>query len=104
MFAFNDSLLPSQPWKGFTWDWYFGTERPKLGVFNERSIMSLIGTSLYITMSVLALLVDVGTCNAFLFNRYDFRQKGFLFWFFRAMCQTVLKTVLDGPSKHCDLG
>lgn len=79
VFAFNDSLFPSLPWKGFTWDWFFGTDRPKLGVFNERSIMRSIGTSLYIAVGVSTLSVVVGTCNAFLFNRYDFRMKGILY-------------------------
>lgn len=79
IFAFNDSLFPSLPWKGFTWDWFFGDERPKLGVFNERSIMRSIGTSIYIAIGVSALSVVVGTCNAFLFNRYDFRFKGILY-------------------------
>lgn len=79
IFAFNDSLFPSLPWKGFTWDWFFGGERPKLGVFNERSIMRSIGTSIYIAIGVSALSVVVGTCNAFLFNRYDFRFKGILY-------------------------
>ncbi len=79
IFAFNDSLFPSLPWKGFTWDWFFGSERPKLGVFNERSIMRSIGTSIYIAIGVSALSVAVGTCNAFLFNRYDFRFKSILY-------------------------
>ncbi len=81
IFAFNDSLFPSLPWKGFTWDWFFGSERPKLGVFDERSIMRSIGTSIYIAIGVSALSVTVGTCNAFLFNRYDFRFKNILYIF-----------------------
>ena len=79
VFAFNDSLFPSLPWQGFTWDWFFGTEQPRLGVFNERPIMRSIGTSAFVAVWVAVLSVAVGTCNAFLFERYDFRFKGLLY-------------------------
>lgn len=79
IFAFNDSLFPSLPWEGFTWDWFFGTERPRLGVFNERPVMRSIWTSLFVAGWVAVLSVIVGTCNAFLFERYDFRFKNFLY-------------------------
>ncbi len=72
VFAFNDSLFPSLPWQGFTWDWFFGTERPKVGVFHERPILRAMGTSLLVAVCVAALSVGVGLCNAFLFNRYRF--------------------------------
>ncbi|MCA0873270.1 ABC transporter permease, partial [Seohaeicola saemankumensis] len=32
VFAFNDSQFPSLPWEGFTWNWFFGQERPQIGV------------------------------------------------------------------------
>lgn len=79
VFAFNDSLFPSLPWEGFTWDWFFGDTTPKLGVFNERSIMRSIWTSGFVAVFVALLSVTVGTTNAFLFNRYDFRMRGFLY-------------------------
>ena len=79
IFAFNDSLFPSLPWEGFTWDWFFGTERPRLGVFNERPVMRSIWTSLFVAGWVAVLSVIVGTCNAFLFERYNFRFKNFLY-------------------------
>ena len=79
VFAFNDSLFPSLPWQGFTWDWFFGTEQPRLGVFNERPIMRSIGTSAFVAVWVAVLSVAVGTCNAFLFERYDFRFKALLY-------------------------
>jgi spermidine/putrescine transport system permease protein len=34
VFAFNDSQFPSLPWQGFTLGWFFGSERPMIGVFN----------------------------------------------------------------------
>ena len=79
VFAFNDSLFPSLPWEGFTWDWFFGDERPKVGVFNERGIMRSINTSIFVAVCVAVMSVLVGTCNAFLFNRYSFRFSSVLY-------------------------
>jgi len=78
-FAFNNSQFPSLPWEGFTWNWFFGYERPMIGVFHERSILRAIGTSAYIGFFVSILSVTVGTSNAFLFNRYKFRGRGVLY-------------------------
>ncbi len=47
-FAFNDSLAPSLPWRGFTLDWFFGSTEPKLGLFFDRNIMRGIGNSLMV--------------------------------------------------------
>lgn len=79
VFAFNDSQFPSLPWDGFTLKWFFGTESPSIGVFNERSIIRSIGTSALVAFWVAVLSVFVGTCNAFLFTRYEFRGKSFLY-------------------------
>ncbi|MCV6825343.1 MULTISPECIES: ABC transporter permease [Halocynthiibacter] len=79
LFAFNDSLFPSLPWNGFTLDWFFSPEQPQRGVFYEKSILESIGTSALVAVSVAALSVGVGTCNAFLFNRYEFRLKSVLY-------------------------
>lgn len=78
-FAFNDSQFPSLPWEGFTWNWFFGDERPMIGVFHERSILRAIGTSTLVAVLVSALAVTVGLSNAFLFNRYKFRGQGILY-------------------------
>jgi len=78
-FAFNDSQFPSLPWEGFTWNWFFGDERPMIGVFHERSILRAIGTSILVSVLVSALAVAVGLSNAFLFNRYKFRGQGILY-------------------------
>ena len=67
VFAFNDSQFPSLPWEGFTWDWFFGAEQPKIGVFHERPILRAIGTSALVGVCVSVLSVAVGTTNAFLF-------------------------------------
>ncbi len=79
VFAFNDSQFPSLPWEGFTLTWFFGTEQPWLGVFNERRIMRSIGTSAFIALCVSVLSILVGTINAFLFERANFKFKGFLY-------------------------
>ena len=79
VFAFNDGQFPSLPWEGFTWNWFFGSERPMIGVFHERSIMRAIGTSAYVGFFVSTLSVLVGCMNAFLFNRYEFRGRSVLY-------------------------
>jgi spermidine/putrescine transport system permease protein len=79
VFAFNNSVFPSLPWDGFTMKWFFGTEAPFIGVFHERSILRSIGTSAFVAVWVAGLAVVVGTCNAFLFVRHDFRGKGLLY-------------------------
>jgi spermidine/putrescine transport system permease protein len=75
VFAFNDSLAPALPWRGFTLDWFFGTREPKLGLFHDRNIMRGIGNSLMVAAAVTVLSVAVGTTTAFLFERYEFRFK-----------------------------
>ncbi|WP_281967036.1 ABC transporter permease [Roseovarius nanhaiticus] len=79
VFAFNDSQFPSLPWEGFTLDWFFGSELPRIGVFHERQILGAIGTSALVGACVSILSVAVGTSNAFLFNRYKFRGRGLLY-------------------------
>ena len=79
IFAFNNSQFPSLPWEGFTWAWFFGSERPMIGVFHERPILRALGNSGFVAVFVSTLSVAVGTTNAFLFNRYDFRLKGLFY-------------------------
>lgn len=79
VFAFNDSQFPSLPWEGFTWNWFFGDSRPMIGVFHERPIIRAVGTSAFVAFFVALLSVGVGTSNAFLFNRYEFRGKRLLY-------------------------
>lgn len=79
MFAFNDSMFPSLPWRGFTLDWFFNDTEPKLGMFHDRRLMRGLYYSLVIASCVSMLSVFVGTCNAFLFVRYKFPAKDFLY-------------------------
>ncbi|WP_421857441.1 ABC transporter permease [Oricola sp.] len=80
VFAFNDSQFPALPWQGFTWNWFFGDERPMIGVFHERPILRAIGTSIFVGACVSTLSVAVATTNAFLFNRHDFPGKSILYF------------------------
>ncbi|MBO6511711.1 MAG: ABC transporter permease [Roseibium sp.] len=96
VFAFNDSQFPSLPWKGFTWNWFFGDAHPMIGVFHERPILRAIGTSIFIGVCVSTLAVIVGTTNAFLFNRYKFKGKEFLY--FLMLLPLVIPGILLGIS------
>lgn len=79
LFAFNDSVFPSLPWKGFTLDWFFGTTEPKLGMFHDKRLLQGLYYSFVIALSVSALSVFVGTCNAFLFVRSSLPAKNFFY-------------------------
>ena len=79
LFAFNDSLFPALPWRGFTLDWFFNDTEPKLGMFHDRRIMQSLANSFYIGAIVSCLSVIVGTSNAFLFERKAFPGKAALY-------------------------
>ncbi|MEO1193514.1 MAG: ABC transporter permease [Pseudomonadota bacterium] len=78
-FAFNDSLFPTLPWRGFTLDWFFSDSEPKLGMFHDRRLLRGLTNSFYIALMVSALSVVAGTCNAFLFERRNFPFKSLCF-------------------------
>ena len=78
-FAFNDSMFPSLPWGGFTWDWFFNDTEPRLGLFHDSRLLESIWTSFVIACWVTVLSVTVGTTNAFLFERRDFPFKNVLY-------------------------
>ncbi|HET6222004.1 MAG TPA: ABC transporter permease [Dongiaceae bacterium] len=75
IFAFNDSLFPALPWKGFTLAWFFNDTEPKLGLFHDPNIIRGIGNSALVACITTALSLAVGTTTAFLFERYEFRFK-----------------------------
>jgi spermidine/putrescine transport system permease protein len=79
VFAFNDSLFPSLPWRGFTLDWFFNDTEPKIGMFRDRRIMQSLVNSCYVGVIVSCLSVAVGTSTAFLFERRDFPGKSVLY-------------------------
>ncbi len=79
VFAFNDSLFPALPWKGFTLDWFFNDTEPMLGMFHDRRLLRGLENSVYIGVIVSAMAVAAGTCNAFLFERKQFPFKGLFY-------------------------
>ncbi|UKV16536.1 ABC transporter permease [Thalassospiraceae bacterium SW-3-3] len=79
VFAFNDSLFPSMPWEGATLKWFFGSEGPYIGIFNDSRLLESVGVSSFVALCVTLLSVTVGTCNAFLFERAQFPGKNLLY-------------------------
>lgn len=79
VFAFNDSLFPALPWRGFTLDWFFNDTDPKLGMFHDGRLLRGMYYSFVIATLVSILSVAVGTSNAFLFVRGEFPGKDALY-------------------------
>ena len=78
-FAFNDSQFPTLPWRGFTLGWFTGDSDPMVGMFHDRRLLRGLRYSFLIATIVALLSVAVGTTNAFLFVRHDFRFKNALY-------------------------
>ncbi len=79
-FAFNDSVFPSLPWKGFTLDWFISAgDNGRLGLFYDKPLLESVGISLMVATAVTLLSLAVGVSNAFLFERHDFPFKGFFY-------------------------
>jgi len=79
VFAFNDSLFPSMPLEGGTLKWFFGSDGPYIGIFNDGKLLESVGVSAFVAFWVTLLSVTVGTCNAFLFERAQFPGKNLLY-------------------------
>jgi spermidine/putrescine transport system permease protein len=79
VFAFNDANYPAPPWKGFTLDWFVGdAAKARTGLFGDAPLLKSVVTSMWVASFVTALAVTVGTANAFLLERADFRGKSAL--------------------------
>jgi len=79
LFAFNDAPYPAPPWRGFTLDWFLGNaQAARLGLFADGPLLGSIGTSFVVACWVTMLAVLVGTANAFLIERTQFRGKSAL--------------------------
>ena len=76
-FAFNDANYPAPPWRGFTLDWFIGGPG-RTGLFGDAPLMRSIGTSAIVAACVTVLSVAVGTVNAWLLERAQFRGKSAL--------------------------
>jgi len=80
VFAFNDSLFPSLPWKGFTLDWYLSDgSNGRTGLFHDDGLLSALWVSARIAFWVTLVSVALGCLNAVLFERLQFRGKEFLY-------------------------
>ena len=77
--AFNNSMFPSLPWKGFTLDWFFGNGE-KVGIFHDDINLRALGVSFRLAIAVSILSTAVGTCAAFLFEQENFRFKNLLYF------------------------
>ncbi len=76
VFAFNDANYPAPPWRGFTVDWFVGDgANRRTGLFADAPLLKSVATSVLVACWVSALSVAVGTVNAFLLERVDFRGK-----------------------------
>ena len=75
-FAFNDAPYPAPPWRGFTLDWFLGNVKAtRRGLFADKALMGSLWTSVVVASWVTALAVLIGTANAFLIERIQFRGK-----------------------------
>ena len=95
--AFNDSMFPSLPWKGFTLDWFFGKgENGKTGIFYDAINLRSIFVSFRVAICVSILSTVIGTCAAFLFEEENFRFKNLLY--FLMLAPLVIPGVILGIS------
>ena len=80
LFAFNASLFPAPPWKGFTLEWFTGTGTVfgKPGILRDPAMLTAFFNSLKIALPVTVLAIVLGTANAFLLERREFRGKALL--------------------------
>lgn len=76
VFAFNDSLFASMPWRGFTLDWFVGDTEPKIGLLHDSRLLKGLGVSFLVATMVSLASLLVGLTNAFLFERHWFPLKG----------------------------
>lgn len=75
VFAFNDAPYPAPPWRGFTFDWFFGKRSGRTGLFADGPLLASLWTSVVVACWVTLLAVLVGTTNAFLIERGQFPGK-----------------------------
>ena len=79
--AFNNSMIPSLPWKGFTLDWFFGdgSGGGPTGFFHDRFNMRAFGVSFRLAIAVSLMSTAMGTCAAFLFEQENFPLKNLMY-------------------------
>ncbi|MCD6121528.1 MAG: ABC transporter permease [Spirochaetales bacterium] len=94
--AFNNSMFPSLPWQGFTWDWFFGKGPDKIGIFHDAINLRSIYTSFKVAIGVTVLSTIIGTMAAFLFEQENFPLKNLLY--FLMLAPMVIPGVILGIS------
>lgn len=94
--AFNDSMFPSLPWKGFTLEWFTGHTSERTGIFHDQINLDSIWVSFKVAFFVSLLSTVVGTMAAFLFEQEDFPLKQLLF--FLMLAPLVIPGVILGIS------
>lgn len=75
VFAFNNADYPTPPWRGFTLDWFLAQGDGRTGLLFDAELLKAIGVSAWVALWVTVLSVGVGTCNAFLLERFEFPGK-----------------------------
>ncbi|MCG6931797.1 MAG: ABC transporter permease [Desulfofustis sp.] len=94
--AFNDSMFPALPWKGFSLDWFVADGPERIGIFHDQINLASIWVSVKTAFFVTILSTVVGTCGAFLFEQEEFRFKQFLY--FLMLAPLVIPGVILGIS------
>ncbi len=94
--AFNDSMFPSLPWKGFTLEWFTGHSLERTGIFHDQINLDSIWVSFKVAFFVSLLSTTVGTMAAFLFEQENFPLKNLLF--FLMLAPLVIPGVILGIS------
>ena len=96
VFAFNDAPYPTPPWNGFTFDWFTANTDDRVGLLFDSELLKSLGTSAWVALWVTLLSVGVGTCNAFLLERFEFPGKNAVAML--AMLPLVIPGVILGIS------
>ena len=96
VFAFNNADYPTPPWMGFTLDWFTAQGGARTGLLFDAELLRALGVSAWVAVWVTLLSVGVGTCNAFLLERFEFAGKHALALL--AMLPLVIPGVILGIS------
>jgi len=75
VFAFNNADYPTPPWMGITLDWFTANSDARTGLLFDAELLQSMGVSAWVALWVTLLSVGVGTCNAFLLERFEFPGK-----------------------------
>ncbi len=94
--AFNDSSAITLPWKGFTLDWFFANTDDRVGLFKDEELLTSIWISIQTAFAMALLSTIIGTIASLLFDKFNFKGKGVLYFF--AIAPLVIPGVILGIS------